>query len=113
MNETISILRLKDLLREFKDLVLEGEFNERLLRDTVRDIYSFLNDQPMTRKEAAAYLGVSLTTFDKYRQEGRFPEHYPGGRQKKWARARFFRSEITINLTQSLPGFRGIDGGNP
>lgn len=113
MSKAHPLHHLQGILREFKDRVLEGEYDDRLLKDAAQNVFAFFNELPMSRTEAAAFLGVSLTTFDKYRKEGRFPEHYPGGQRKKWVRARFFRSEITLNLTLSLPGFRDIDGGNP
>lgn len=98
--------QLKSVLREFKDVVLEGRCREETLTAYTLQVYRLMDERPLTRKEAAAFLGVSLTTFDKYRHEGRIIEHYPGGKKRKWAHPRFLKSELLHIMRVPFPSFR-------
>lgn len=55
-----------------------------------------LHDVPMTAAQAAAYMGVSRQTFDKYVKAGWVPVHRLGSGPK--AHRRFFESELKIAI---------------
>lgn len=100
------ISHLQNLLREFKDSILEDRYDEALLQETVFEVFNYFNETPMSRKEAAAFLNISLPTFDKLRKRGLVIEHFSGLR-KKWARSHYLRSELVLSRNQPLSGHLG------
>lgn len=71
-------------------------------------------DAPMTAKQAAAYMGVSRQTFDKYVKAGWVPVHRLGDGPK--AHRRFFESELKIairNRCSDTPPASGGGGRRP